>query len=99
MARPIFTERAVAKAVAGAIKGGMTVGRVEIDREGRISVVAASGGPKSDGYEGSLEQWLAQQEIEAWLKENEPDPAFEALLAKPSGRSSVTPRRGRRSKA
>ena len=49
MSRPAFTERDVAKALAGARKGGFEVGGVQIDRRtGVITLLPAGTAPAHD---------------------------------------------------
>jgi hypothetical protein len=43
-----FRKEDVARAVAGCAKGGMRVGRVEIDPLGRIVIMAAGEAPDAD---------------------------------------------------
>lgn len=65
MTAPAFTERDVEKAVAGAIKGGFKIGRVEVDRRtGRI-ILLPEGAP--DMQNKTVDP---KTEIERWLEEN-----------------------------
>jgi hypothetical protein len=59
MATPKFTEAAVQKAVAGAIKGGLKIGRVEIDpKSGRIMIHAQGGEPQREDDDYTWEDWI-----------------------------------------
>jgi hypothetical protein len=49
-----FTQRAVARAVKGVTSAGVQVGRVEIDREGKIIIVA---GESADDLDRELTEF------------------------------------------
>jgi hypothetical protein len=57
----VFTQAQVSRAVRGAIKGGLTVSRVEIDASGKIVVICSEDAPaapaaadRPDGWEARL---------------------------------------------
>ena len=47
-ARQHFRQNDVTKAIAAAVKAGLSVARVEISRDGRIVVIAGKAGPDQD---------------------------------------------------
>lgn len=54
-----FKQTDVTRALKGALAAGMNVGRVEIDREGRIVIVAPSQKPEP---QGDLDRWLEKND-------------------------------------
>lgn len=62
MARPLFTQRDVEKAVSGVQKAGLTVARIEIDRAtGRIIILPGTPSlEQGDDLDRELEEWRAR---------------------------------------
>jgi hypothetical protein len=58
-----FRQRAVTKAVKAVAAAGVQVGQVEIDKDGKIVVVAAQGLVKSPT--GALDQWMIKHADQA----------------------------------
>ncbi|MHB8286163.1 MAG: hypothetical protein ACYDD1_16005 [Caulobacteraceae bacterium] len=58
----VLTQRAIQQAVRGAMKGGMDIGRVEIDpRTGRIVILpAGEGAVQGDDLDDELRAWRSQ---------------------------------------
>jgi Spy/CpxP family protein refolding chaperone len=52
-----FKQSDLTKAIRAAIKAGMTVGRVEIDKSGKIVIVAAMSGVAANGEKPGKNEW------------------------------------------
>ena len=53
-------QRDVAAAVKGAVAAGVEVARVEVDKEGRITIVAGKPGEQSVTEVNALDAWMAK---------------------------------------
>jgi hypothetical protein len=55
-----FRQRDVTRAIKAAVAAGLDIARVEIDTEGRISIIAGKAGKSGDGdLDRELEEWEA----------------------------------------
>jgi hypothetical protein len=53
-------QRDVAAAVKGAVAAGVEVARIEVDKEGRIVIVAGKPNEASTGPADALDSWMAK---------------------------------------
>ena len=55
--RQTFRQRDVTKALRAAVRAGVAVGRVEIDKEGKIIIVTARPEDAADGEKSGKNEW------------------------------------------
>lgn len=55
-----FKQADVSRAVRGAQRAGMSVGRVEIDADGKIVILAGENAQRADTPDAALEKWMGR---------------------------------------
>lgn len=55
-----FTQADVSRTVKGALNGGLAVGRVEIDKDGRIVLIAGRAAAKPNDPAAAFDEWEAK---------------------------------------
>jgi hypothetical protein len=71
-ARPAFRQADVTRAVKGARAAGLNIGRVEIDRDGKIVLIVGSeapeASPEQDDLDHELEEFNARHGGNEWRR-------------------------------
>ena len=57
----IFKQTDLLRAIRTSQKAGLSIARVEIDRDGKIIVVTGNGNAKAENTATELDRWLAKQ--------------------------------------